>query len=450
MNTTEVPVPVSNTEQLLVFLLTDVESSTQHWLRHPQRMPAALDVLDAAVGCSVSPFGGEIVRARGEGDSHFVVFSRASAAVRASAKLQRCLQGAAWPSGAEFRVRIAIHAGEVQRRDGDYAGVAIHHAARLRSTAHGGQVVVSRAIVELLGNSLEDELRFEGLGRHRIRDVPGWTEVFQLCGPSLPASFPPLVTLHTGLPPVTAIVFLDAVGTSRTAEGLTPDEERAALGRLAELFAKNFSMCEGQYLKHLGDGCVALFADPEGGSRSLVLLDPTPADSMWRYAASCIWVASTSYATNRSDGRSLSQRSSFGMRHPTASRSAPPPPRSSTRLTTSSPSSHSRQACRGSSTHTASRIRQRCDAGSGGSSATDGEPHIAAGMSPCQVNVPTARCCEPDSRSPFIAGPLVSAARVRNRPEREGDSFLGRIAKRDMDRTSTRHPPHDLHLLARS
>ena len=87
--------------------------------------------------------------------------------------------------------------------------------------------------------------------------------MFQLCGPSLPASFPPLVTLHTGLPPVTAIVFLDAVGTSRTAEGLTPDEERAALGRLAELFAKNFSMCEGQYLKHLGDGCVALFADPE-------------------------------------------------------------------------------------------------------------------------------------------------------------------------------------------
>ena len=162
-----------------------------------------------------------------------------------------------------FGYAIAIHAGEVQRRGSHYAGVAIHHAARLRSTAHGGQVVVSRAIVELLRNGLEDELRFESLGRHRIRDLSDWTEVFQLCGPSLPASFPPLVTLDTGLPPVTAIVFLDAVGTSRASEGLTPNEQRTVFVRLAELFAKNFSASEGQYLKQLGDGCVALFADPD-------------------------------------------------------------------------------------------------------------------------------------------------------------------------------------------
>ena len=212
----------------------------------------------------MSPFGGEIVRPRGEGDSHFVVFPRPSAAVRAAAALQRSLRNAAWPDGVEFRVRIAIHAGEIQRRNGDYAGVAIHHAARLRSTAHGGQVVVGRAIVELLGNGLEDELRFESLGRHRIRDVPGWTEVFQLCGPSLPASFPSLVTLDTGLPPVTAIVFMDAVGTVRAAERLTHDEQRAVFVRLSELFATNFSACDGQYLKQLGDGCIALFADPQG------------------------------------------------------------------------------------------------------------------------------------------------------------------------------------------
>jgi class 3 adenylate cyclase len=264
MSTASVGGPVGVAEQLLVLLLTDVESSTQHWLREPQRMPAALDVLDVAVEHSMSQFGGEIVRPRGEGDSHFVVFPRASTAVRAAAALQQSLSDAAWPDGMEFRVRIAIHAGEVQRRNGDYAGVAIHHAARLRSAAHGGQVLVSRAIVELLGNGLDDELRFKSLGRHRIRDIPGWAEVFQLCAPSLAASFPPLVTLDTGLPPVTAIVFLDAVGTVRSAEGLTGDEERTVFGRLAELFATNFSACDGQYLKQLGDGCVALFADPDG------------------------------------------------------------------------------------------------------------------------------------------------------------------------------------------
>ena len=49
MNTIEVPLPVGDAEQLLVLLLTDVEGSTQHWLRVPWRMPAALDVLDVAV-----------------------------------------------------------------------------------------------------------------------------------------------------------------------------------------------------------------------------------------------------------------------------------------------------------------------------------------------------------------------------------------------------------------
>jgi class 3 adenylate cyclase len=140
MNTTGVPVPGGGAEQILVLLLTDVESSTQHWMRDPERMPAALDVLDVAVERSMSKFGGEIVRVRGEGDSHFVVFARASAAVRAAAALQRGLHEAAWPGAAEFRVRIAIHAGEVQRRDGDYAGVAIHHAARLRSTRTGARL----------------------------------------------------------------------------------------------------------------------------------------------------------------------------------------------------------------------------------------------------------------------------------------------------------------------
>jgi class 3 adenylate cyclase len=35
------------------------------------------------------------------------------------------------------------------------------------------------------------------------------------------------------------------------------------LGDLKELFATSFSACTGQYLKQLGDGCLALFADPD-------------------------------------------------------------------------------------------------------------------------------------------------------------------------------------------
>lgn len=250
-------------ERLVVLWFTDVEGSTRHWDEHRPNMPGALRVLDAAVENAVLPLGGEIVKSRGEGDSHFVVFGRPSAAVRAAAALQHSLSEAAWPGGLELRVRVAIHAGEVQARDGDYFGPAVNYAARLRSTAHGGQVVVSRPIVDLVGDVFGDELRFTTLGRHQIRDVPGWTEVFQLCGPGLSKDFPPLVTIDTGLPPIAAIVFLDAVGTTRATDALTGRDAGRMLGRLAELFSTNFAACTGQYLKQLGDGCLALFADPD-------------------------------------------------------------------------------------------------------------------------------------------------------------------------------------------
>ena len=256
--------PDGDRERLRALFLTDVEGSTQKW-REPKRMPASLDVLDGAVERAVSGDGGEIVRSRGEGDSHFVVFASAAGAVRSAARLQLLLSEADWPGDVELRVRVAIHAGDLHMRNGTYDGVAINHAARLRTAAHGGQVVVSRAVMDLASPGLDDGLRFESLGRHRIRDLPGWTEIFQLCGPSLIASFPPLVTLDKGLPPIAAIVALDAVGTGETVIRSSPDEERTLFVNLVELFATSFSTCGGQYLKQVGDGCVALFVDPDDG-----------------------------------------------------------------------------------------------------------------------------------------------------------------------------------------
>ncbi len=255
--------PDGDRELLRVLFLTDVEGSTGHWQRDPTRMSAALDVLDQAVESAVVEDGGEIVRSRGEGDSHFVVFASAASAVRSAERLQLLLSEADWPGNIALRVRVAIHAGDLKVRNGVYDGVAITHVARLRSTSHGGQVVVSRAIVDLASSGLDDRLSFESLGRHRVRDAAGWVEIFQLCGPSLQSRFPPLVTLDKGLPPIAAIVVVDAVGTTEAVDRSSPDEERTLWGKLVELFAGSFSASGGQYLKQVGDGCVALFADPD-------------------------------------------------------------------------------------------------------------------------------------------------------------------------------------------
>lgn len=253
--------------EIAVLFLTDVEGNSQLWQTHGNRMAAVLDQLDTLVEDVIAAHGGSFDKGRGDGDSHFVVFRQATAATHAAADLQRRIATVEWPHAIRPRLRIGVHAGEVQRRGRDYSGIAVNRAARLRAVAHGGQVIASRALVELIAGELEDGVRWNHLGRHRVRDVPGWTDIYQLCAPFLQHEFPPLATLDSGLPPVSTIVFLDAVSFKRTAAKLSPEDESALFNMFSELFSSSFASTRGQYLQCFGEGCLAIFADPQAALR---------------------------------------------------------------------------------------------------------------------------------------------------------------------------------------
>lgn len=74
---------------ILAFLMTDVQGSTRTWNETPVEAEAAVAALDAEVRTIVAAHHGSVVKARGEGDSHFAVFSTASQALTAAATLQR-------------------------------------------------------------------------------------------------------------------------------------------------------------------------------------------------------------------------------------------------------------------------------------------------------------------------------------------------------------------------
>jgi class 3 adenylate cyclase len=59
----------------LTFLLTDVEGSTRLWEAHHQAMGEALARHDRLVSQVVVDHGGRLVKAKGEGDSSFSVFT---------------------------------------------------------------------------------------------------------------------------------------------------------------------------------------------------------------------------------------------------------------------------------------------------------------------------------------------------------------------------------------
>jgi class 3 adenylate cyclase len=128
----------------VTFLFTDVEGSTRLWERHPDPMRAALARHDALVEQAVARHGGVVVRPRGEGDSRFAVFARATDAVVAAAAVQRALHAEPWPPETPLRVRLALPTGEADLRAGDSYGGAVNRAARLRGLAHGGLVASRR------------------------------------------------------------------------------------------------------------------------------------------------------------------------------------------------------------------------------------------------------------------------------------------------------------------
>lgn len=180
----------------VTFLFTDIVGSTHLWERFPEQARSALLRHDAIIEEIVDRHSGSVVRPRGEGDSRFAVFSRASDAVAAVASIQQAFLAEPWPTPTPLQVRVALHTGEADLREGDYYGSAVNRCARLRSAAHGGQTLLTRTTRDLVRDALPGKLEMRDLGEHQLRDLQQPEHVFQLVIPGLPADFPPLKTLE--------------------------------------------------------------------------------------------------------------------------------------------------------------------------------------------------------------------------------------------------------------
>jgi class 3 adenylate cyclase len=143
------------------FLFTDVVNSTEWWDRHPVEMQEAVERHDRILVQAITAHAG-FVFSRG-GDGLAVAFERARDALAAAVAAQRELLAGPWPPGLELRVRMGLHTGEADERDGDYFGPPLNRAARLMSAAHGGQILVSATTAEMLWSVAGIELVDLGL-----------------------------------------------------------------------------------------------------------------------------------------------------------------------------------------------------------------------------------------------------------------------------------------------
>ena len=177
------------------FLFTDIEGSSRLWEERAESMQPALARHDAIVRQSVEANRGEVVKTTGDGVC--AVFADPLDAVLATLALQAGLADSAATAGIPIRARCGVHVGIAERRDNDYFGTAVNRAARIMSAAHGGQVLLSQAVVDLVGERLPPEARLRDLGSVRLRDLATPERLHQVAHVRGRQDFPALRLLAT-------------------------------------------------------------------------------------------------------------------------------------------------------------------------------------------------------------------------------------------------------------
>jgi predicted ATPase/class 3 adenylate cyclase/Tfp pilus assembly protein PilF len=177
----------------VTLLFTDIEGSTLLLQRLGADYAQALAEHHSLMRGLFEKWGGREVDT--QGDALFAAFSRASDALNMAVEGQKAIAAHAWPGGESLRVRMALHTGEPHMNATAYVGLDVHHASRLCSAAHGGQVLLSQTTRDLVRDNLPDGADLRDMGAHRLKDLQRPEPVFQLVIAELPADFPPLKTL---------------------------------------------------------------------------------------------------------------------------------------------------------------------------------------------------------------------------------------------------------------
>jgi class 3 adenylate cyclase len=173
----------------VTFLLADIADSTRLVTALGEGYGALLRDVRGILRAAVHASGGREVDVRA--DELFAVFEQARAAVDAALAIQRKVQSHEWPEGSKVLMRIGLHAGRPTVTDTGYVGLVVHTAARICFAAHGGQIVVSRAVREAIEATQTDGAGFRDLGLHQLQGLPAPEALFQVEASDLPMEFPP-------------------------------------------------------------------------------------------------------------------------------------------------------------------------------------------------------------------------------------------------------------------
>lgn len=161
------------TERVLTTIVfTDIVGSTQRAAGlGDMRWHDLLDNHDRIVRQQLRRFSGREVNTAGDG--FVATFPSPSVAIDCAEAIVEAVR----PLGIE--IRAGVHAGEVEVRGADIAGMAVHIGARVGALAGPSEVLVSSTVREIVTGSRR---LFAERGEHDLKGVPGRWRVYAVTG----------------------------------------------------------------------------------------------------------------------------------------------------------------------------------------------------------------------------------------------------------------------------
>ena len=175
----------------VTFLFTDIEGSTRLMQQYPDAMQAALVRHNALLQRAIGAHRGHVFQVLGDG--FCAAFEDAGDALGAALAAQRALHEERWGEVGAVRVRMGLHTGTVQARDGEYdSSLTLARVQRVMTAGHGGQTLLSAATADRVRQALPAGTTLRDLGPHKLRGIAEPENIYQFVAADLPSAFPPL------------------------------------------------------------------------------------------------------------------------------------------------------------------------------------------------------------------------------------------------------------------
>ena len=160
------------TRVLSTVLFTDIVASTELAGRlGDRRWRELLTVHDETAGRVVEEFRGQLIKTTGDGI--LATFDGPGRGIGCAAALRDELRGIG------LHIRAGLHTGEVELRDGDVGGIAVHIAARVMAAAGTGEILISRTVRDLVAGA---DIMVEDRGPHDLKGIEGSWQLLAVIG----------------------------------------------------------------------------------------------------------------------------------------------------------------------------------------------------------------------------------------------------------------------------